>query len=121
MANELTINLTQFQFLTGNRKVSREPGSLTFDVTGDKFTHAVQEIGVAEEAIDLGDVAAGGYSFWWNHDATNFVEIRADTGETDLIKLKAGEIAVFRLSGDSTPYAIADTGACELEYVILED
>lgn len=119
MANTLTIDFDLFEFVSGNRKVSREYGKKTFTVTGDKFTHIIQEIGTAEEAIDLGDVSAGGYSFWWNHDSTNFVTIRPGTGADDLVKIGAGEVALFRLAA-SAPYAIADTAACEVEYVILE-
>ena len=119
MANTLTIDFALFEFVSGNRKVSRAYGKKNFTVTGDRFIHNIQEIGVADEAIELGDIAAGGFSFWWNHDTTNFVEIRAATAETDLIKIGAGELAVFRLIA-AAPYAIADTDAVELEYVILE-
>ena len=119
MANTLTLDFDLFQFVSGNRSVSREYGRKVFTVTGDKFTHCIQEIGTSEEAIDLGDVSAGGYSFWWNHDATNYVTIRSGTGADDLVKIGPGEVALFRLTA-TAPYAIADTAACELEYIILE-
>jgi hypothetical protein len=56
-----------------------------------------------------------------NMDVTNFVKIRAGSGLTDLIKLKPGEFALFRLMTGITPYAIADTAACDIEFCIIED
>lgn len=119
MTNKLTLDFDLFQFVAGNRRIVREYGRKVLDVTGDRWVHNIQSIGTSEEAIDMGDIAAGGFSFWWNHDATNFVTIRSGTGADDLVKIGPGEPALFRLTA-SAPYAIADTAACELEYVILE-
>jgi hypothetical protein len=78
----------------------------------------VQSVGTSEEAILLGDVAPGGYWFVQNMDATNFVELRQATGAGDFLKLLAGEWAIFRTSADATaPFAIADTGACNVRFL----
>ena len=55
-------------------------------------------------------------------DATNYVEIGYDdSGFKNMIKLKAGEqFGPVRL-GQNAPYAQADTGAVDLEYVLIED
>jgi hypothetical protein len=54
-------------------------------------------------------------------DATNYVQIGYDdTGFKPTIKLKAGEYCVCRL-GQDAPYAQADTGAVDLEYILIED
>jgi len=56
-----------------------------------------------------------------NLDATNFVEIGYDdSGFKNVIKLKAGETFITRIS-QSAPYAKADTAAVELFYIIYED
>ena len=56
-----------------------------------------------------------------NLDATNFVEIRDATGTGNLVKLLAGDPPfVFRLSADATaPYAIADTGTCNVRFLLF--
>ena len=81
-----------------------------------------QTVGITEEAILLGDVAVGGVWFVQNLDSTNFVEIRAGTGLTDLIKIKAGEWAIFRTSTDATaPFAIADTAPVQVRFLRFEN
>lgn len=119
MADELTLGgLTVAFAKSGSPSVSLTAGTLTIDVSGAQVMDNVQNIGTSEEAILLGDVAAGGYWFVQNLDATNFVELRSGTGATDFIKLLAGEWAIFRTSADATaPYAIADTGACNVRFV----
>lgn len=121
MANEITLDL-KLSFSKSGTTFSLEQKGLTVSVTGTRFIHNRQSIGTSEEAIDLGDVATGGYFFAVNRDGTNFVSIRSGTGATNLVKLKAGEACCFRLSGDaSAPFAIANTGACDLEYWLIED
>lgn len=116
MANELTISGLTIQFTkSAMPSVNFTAGTLSITVSGTQLMDNVQAVGTSEEAILMGDVAAGGWCFFQNMDATNFVEIRSGTGATDLIKLLAGEFALFRMSADSSaPYAIADTGACNL-------
>lgn len=121
MANELILSLTA-RFRKSGSDVAIPPMSSKVDVTGTLVQHHRQSIGTSEEALDLGALSTGGWFIGKNHDATNFVEIRPGTGLTDTVKLKAGEFCAFRISGDaSAPFAIADTGACELEYWLFED
>src|SRR3990167_2926399 len=120
MANELVVASLTITFTKTNvPSVSLAPASVSITVTGNQWMDNVQTIGfAAEEAILLGDVATGGYWFVQNMDATNFVELRSGTGATDFIKLKAGEWAIFRTSGDATaPYAIADTAAVNVRFL----
>lgn len=85
-----------------------------------------QSIGTAEEAIDLGDITPK-YGFFKNRDATNFVSIRAGTGLGNFGRLDAdenGDGKTFPLivrfgSGMTAPFAIADTAACEIVYVLI--
>ena len=122
MANEISVTI-KITFAKGTLPtVTRNPSALSVDMTGTQFVAGVQSIGTAEEALDLGDMGALtlGWMYCKNLDGTNFVEIRPATATADLIKLKAGEFALFRLTSN-TPYAIADTAACELDYLIVED
>jgi hypothetical protein len=119
MADEITISASM-KFTKGNYSVNVSKGGLQIDVTGTAYQDKIQTIGTSEEAIDLGDVGAGGWCFLENMDTTNYIEIRPATGAADLIKLLAGEIAMFRLTGDAVPFAIADTGACDLRVVLID-
>lgn len=118
MANELTLTVS-LKWVEGDLNVSRTINGLRIDTAGVKHYDAVQNIGTSEEAITLGEAAAGGYMLLENLDATNFIEIRPATGVADLIKLLPGDIALFRLTGDSVPFALANTLACNMRVTII--
>ena len=120
MANELTLDCV-LKYLNGDYDITKSETGLKVDVSGDNYICNVQNIGTSEEALTLGDVSAGGFMFLQNLDATNYVEIRPAQGVADLIKMKAGEPALFRLTGDASPYAIANTAACDLLVVLIPD
>jgi len=118
MSNELSIT-AKLNFSKGGAKVTRAITDL-IDVTGDAFTHQIQSVGTTEEELAQGaDLGTPGYVLAINLDATNYVEIGSTTGVYD-IKLKAGEIAVWR-HNSATIFAKADTAACLVEYIIAED
>lgn len=118
MANELTVSAS-LRFSKSGREASQSYSGIQVDVTGDKVTRIIQEIGTSEEALDIGDIGTAGYVLIKNLDDDNFVEIRPGSGTADLIKIGAGEIALFRLALNG-PYAIADTAACDLEITLIE-
>ncbi len=119
MADELTLSGLLITFVKANvPSTSFTAGSITPDIAGSQWMDNVQNVGTTEEAILMGDVAAGGYCFVQNMDATNFVELRSGTGATDFIRLLAGEWCIFRLSPDATaPFAIADTAAVNVRFL----
>ena len=88
--------------------------------------HHVQSIGnSADEALVIGDVTTGGTNLGWamfyNRDPTNFVVITHGDNASAFLKLKAGEVAGPMRLGTNTPFALADTAAVELEYLIIEE
>ena len=124
MANELTY---QFQALLSNEGLTDNysSGSVAVDQTNRRMVKDVQEIGTAAagEALGLGDLVSIGFAVFKNLDDTNFVEVgRSITGSFEaFIKLKPGESCIFRFASGTAPYALADTAACELMYVIYDD
>ncbi len=118
MANELNISVS-LSFRKGGASVDRaESGSFT--VTGDAFSHEVQEVGTSEEQLAQGaDLGTPGIVFIKNLNATYYVEIGSTTGVYD-IKIKAGEFALYR-HNSATIFAKANTAACLVEYIIVED
>lgn len=118
MADELTLRVN-LDFEKDGTVHSLRLGPTDYDVTGTTPLRNRQTIGTSEEAVVVGDAGAGGFFMGINRDDTNFIELRAGSGLADLIKIGPGEPCLFRLASGVTLYAIADTAACELEYVIL--
>lgn len=117
MANEITLS---FQTLLNNGNLSdaHSSGSIAVDQASAKLIRNVQSIGTSEEALGLGDLVTPGYCVFVNLDDTNFVEI--GISGSMFLKLKPGEQALCRLS-TTAPFALADTAAVELFYIMYED
>src|SRR3990167_4249568 len=96
---------------------------LSVDQSGTNNFHGVQNIGTSEEQIQTGEVTpAQCWIFLRNMDSTNFIELRLQSAGVKFCKLKANEFALFRLgSGLPGLWAIADTAACNLEYMIFDE
>lgn len=90
-------------------------------ITTKKYVKHKQNIGTSEEALDKGELAAIGWMIFKNLDATNFVELRSATGAAnDVIKVPPASFALFHWGSDVTaPFAIANTAACQCEYLLL--
>lgn len=118
MANEATVTVS-LQFAKGSVDLTLSDAAKTFDVTGTRYQRAVQSVGTSEEALDMGDITDPGWAYFRNLDASNFVEIRAATGDTACIRINAGESCCFRLVA-TAPFVMADTAAIDLEYMIVQ-
>lgn len=120
MASELKItigaNFAKGSLATFQRTFASD---LARDVAGSNTTYGTQLIGTSAEALNLGEIGTAGYLLIKNLDPTNFVKIRNGSSGTDVVKLKPGDPACFRING--TPYLIADTAACAVEYWLIED
>lgn len=122
MADELTVSIG-FKFQKGAAyAIDLNDGGQTIDVSSSKMVHHVQNIGTSEEPLDVGDLTAGGirWAYFKNLDATNYVTLRTASGASgNFAILLPGESCALRLSGFQ-PYAVANTAAINLEYVLLE-
>jgi len=122
VANEFTLNASLAYEDSESADLLLSVVDKLVSITTKKFIHAKQSIGTSEEAIDLGELTAPlGWAIFINRDSTNYLEIRSGSGAAnDVIRLNAGEFALFRFGSDVTaPYAIANTAACQLEYAIF--
>jgi len=117
MANELRLR-TSLTYTKGSVTLSQNP-DIQIDVSGVPRQAAVVSVGTSEEAVAMGDVVTPGVILVKNLDATNFVQLGATTG-VYTIRVKAGEVFPFRLDG-TTLFAIADTAACDCEFIIFSD
>lgn len=120
MAGELTITQS-FVYDDGEASpIDISKSGMTVNVGTKKFSHQRQAIGTSEEALILGEVTTLGWAVFQNLGQYD-VEIRVGTGSTRIILLKPGHPpASFEFgSGVTAPYAIATTGASDIEYVIV--
>jgi hypothetical protein len=121
MANEITIT-TGLVATSGSFLVQHS--TLTKQATLTTATRSLNTQSIATSATALviagGVAAAGGWAWFRNLDATNYVSIGVYVSTTfyPLVRLNAGEAAVFRL-GVITPYAVANTLAVILEHDIM--
>lgn len=119
MANELTVSCS-VRFSKSGREADKAYGGIQIDVTGTRVISNTQTVGTSEEALVIGDVGTAGYIIVKNLDSTNYVTIRGASAAVDCVKLKSGEVALFRLAS-STPYAIANTAPVDIEYVLIPE
>ena len=118
MANELTLTAT-LKFDKSTKSVDVGKTGLQLDVAGGDHITKTQSVGTSQEAIVIGEITTPGYIFVRNLDSTNYVEIRDGSSGADVVKVRAGGIALFELA-TATPFAIANTASCEIEYTIIE-
>ena len=120
MSNELALTAT-LRYAKDEAAISVSLSD-SIDVSGSNFIHHSQLVGTSEELLYLGDVTqSGGYFVAINRDPTNEIRIRPDTTLQALARLKPSEFCVFRMEASATPYVIAVTASCLLEYWLFEN
>lgn len=123
MANEISYNYSLSVAKTNLANSKSAQGSITLN--GSHYSAGAMNVPTTAggTAIPLGSVATNGTAFFKNLDGTNYVEIGVQVTGTfyPLIRLKPGEPASLRISPSAVPYALANTAAVALEYLINED
>jgi hypothetical protein len=122
MADEVTVNGSLEYEDAEDSELSLGLANATFDVSTKKFIHHKMAVGTSEEAIPLGEVTSLGWAIFKNLDDENYLEIRSATGAgNDIIKLPPlSSAGPFHFGSDvSAPFAIANTAACQMEYLIV--
>jgi hypothetical protein len=114
MANELTLN-TSINYTKGGAIVTRTVNNYQVTISGTAVTQGVQSIPTADTTLSI--VAAPGYVYVKNLDATNYVQVGPDATNW-FIKLLAGQHALFPINGTAL-HAKANTGACNLEFIVF--
>lgn len=120
MANEISVS-GRLSFVKGSSAGELISGLLTPTMTGSNYQKHRQTIGTSEEVLVVpGDAGTLGLIMAINRDVTNYVELLAASGAQAFAKMLPGEFALFRAAAGATYYGKANTGACELEYLVLE-
>lgn len=123
MANELYFKIIG-RYTPANTEAFPAPAIGTvekyIDQVGDDHQAQTQVVGITEEELfALPDIVAVGYMFIKNIDDTNFVQIGFTTGVYGM-RLYPGEFALFRLEPGIDIFALADTAAVRVQYIIYE-
>ena len=121
MANEIKVT-PRMVVANGNLKRTINPGTISVDMAGARIYQNTHSIGTSEESVSsFGDVGTFGWCFMRNLDGTNYVQWGSAT--TNYIgRMEAGETAgPFRLEPGITLYLKANTAACNVDIVVVED
>ncbi len=120
MANEINLNVS-LTVRNGSLSDKFEPGPISISqaAIGGPYP-GYQTIGTTEETIPTSEITTLGWAVFRNLDSTNYIELGFSTGVYG-VRLKAGEIATFRLNPGTTIYAKANTAACKLLAKIYQD
>lgn len=119
MANELTVSVSvAYDDLTSTLSAGVQAWQRS--VSTKRPLKTVQNIGLSEEALIVGDGGTFGLLWVLNLDGTNFVNVKTGTGGVIVAKLLPGQFCLIPLgSGMQAPWAIADTGACNVEVMTV--
>lgn len=107
----------------GGATISTGTQSKTIDMSGADMAAFTQVIGTSNEAIGFpGDISGDVHVVIKNLDATNYVEIFKDSGNTDVLsKLNAGEFChLTRVPSTTSLYARANTASVSVQVWICE-
>lgn len=119
MSNELTLSGTMEYADSESADTTLQVAAKLASVSTKLYVQDKMSVTTSEVAIPLGSVSSLGWGFFINRDPTNYIELRVGTGGTKFAKLMPGEFAFFRFgSGITAPYAIANSAACQMEYLI---
>lgn len=127
IANELTLNATLHYEDSNFVEAVHQVVDRLQSVSTKKVVRHSQTIGVTEEAVVLGEVTAPGWALFINRDTVNYIDLKVATGGAIFARLKpdtlangTGGFAFLELgSGAQAPFAIANTAACLMDYLIV--
>lgn len=122
MANEITVNIYG-ACTNGKYSTEFKPGQLQFTQTTQGAQSGIVSVGTSEEDMGVGDVATNGWLFIRNLDTANYVVYGPKSGGAMVAfgRIRAGEVAAFRLSAGVTLRWQANTAAVKVHTILLED
>lgn len=112
-----------FNVLKGTLRDAIQRGlSVSFVASAPTAAAGIASIGfAAHEALPMQDVTTGGWAFFENLDATNYVQVGVDVAAAfvPFLKLSPGESVICKLATNA-PYAKSNTAATQLNYKIYQ-
>ncbi len=122
MSNEINyqVALSCYKPSVMANAVGRSFGPSVWNMAGNLVEQGTVIVATTTTAIPLGQVTSPGLAVFFNMDATNYIQLQVSNGGAVLARLVAGGPPAFiPLDPGMTPYAIANTAPCYLDYLIL--
>ena len=121
MANEITLSVYG-QVVNGNFTSRFQPGNVQITQTTLGSHAPIVVVGTSEEDMSFGDIGTVGIVAMRNLDSTNYVQYGPKSGGVMVAfgRLKAGEVAVFRMDSAVTMRWVANTASCKVQVWALE-
>ena len=69
--------------------------------------------------VPLNQVTTPGWAVFYNSDSTNFIRLSLAVASNYFAKILPGRMIFMTLDPSATPYMIADTATCEMQYLIF--
>jgi hypothetical protein len=121
MADEIEV-LVDVTLRNGNVENDFNPDTVIVDQSNARFVDKILDIGTSAETISFDDISTEGYVMLQNVDSSNYVTLGPDSGgQVNLLKLDAGDVAVFRIDPAAVLKATADTATVKLRVVCYEN
>lgn len=91
------------------------------DIAGSRYIENTQQVGIAEEELYFGDVVPGGLALLTNRGSdAEWIDVRAESGGANLLRLLPGVTQLVQLSPGVRPYVIASVDYVDLELVMVD-
>lgn len=121
MANELQFSgaLSGFKPSVMANAVGRAVVSLIMNMGGNFYSEGSISVGTSSTVIPLGQVTTPHWSVFQNIDSINYLQLQIANGGGIFGRLYPGYVAFLPLDPGVVPYAIANTAACVLDYLIF--
>lgn len=122
MANEITLGVTM-TVTNGYYRLARNISQSFNQATPGGGNPGIVSVSTTAGNLSFTGMTQRGYTFVHNLDTTNYIELGIDDSGTfvPVIKLKAGEFALFRWTASQTIQARANTATCRVQIDTLED
>lgn len=122
MANEIQTTLN-VAVVNGNFRQTFAPGTIQITQTAQGAHSPVVSVGTSEEDLSVGDVGTLGVLCLRNLDSANYVQWGPKSAGSMVAvgRLKAGEVAYIRLEPGITLRWVANTAACKVQVMLLEN
>jgi len=90
-------------------------------VTGTNLHHVTQRVKIAEDALDLGNVPAGGLlRLTCRGIEGTYVDVLAESGGAPVLRLLPGVPHLTQLTPNAVPYVTASVDNVDIEIEMLE-
>lgn len=121
MANEITFTgaLSVYKPSVMASNIGRAFNNILATMTGNFIVEGQISVGTSATALYLGGITSPHWFAALNTDVTNYLRLMNGSGGATVVKLLPGECCIFPWDDAATPYAIAHTSACILEYLLI--